>query len=150
MALNGHYSLNIMRFKNGFTYIEILIALAVVAVLFVPMMQLFSHGLYSATVSGDTITAVNLTRWEMERVKNLNATKAQLKSEGDVWTPNLKEPPIELNRAKWRILRHIKQDSDPLEIDIYAYISDKLDKPVASLTTLIEDNIWLVAKEPTL
>ena len=59
-------------FQKGFTYIELLITLAIIAVLFVPMMQLFSHSLYSTGVSQGLITAVNLAKWEMERTKNLN------------------------------------------------------------------------------
>lgn len=135
-----------MRSRAAFTYIEILIALAVVAVLFVPMMQLFSYGLYSSTVSGGKITAVNLARWEMEKVKNLSITKAQLKQEGDVWTPALNEPPFEINKAKWRVFRHIKAGSDPLEVGVEVYSSDNLKEPVASLVTLIEDTVWINPK----
>lgn len=127
---------------RGFTYIEILIALAVIAILFIPMIQLFSYAVYSVTVSGEGITAVNLARWEMERVKNLNATKAGLKKIGNVWTPKLEEPPLELNHAKWRVLRRVKAEGDPLEISVEVYRSDDLNKPVASSVTLIEDSIW--------
>lgn len=132
--------------SKGFTYIEVLITLAVVAILFIPMMQLFSHGLYSATVSSDMITAVNLGRWEMERVRNSNLTKSQLKTQGDVWTPELEEAPLEINKIKWRIFRHIKPDSDPLEISVQVFTADNLKKPLASLVTLIEDSIWIELK----
>jgi len=128
--------------KSSFTYIEILITLAVMAILFVPMMRLFPHCLYSATISGDMITAVNLSRWEMERVKNLNLTKAQLKLEGDVWTPPMDQPPLENNKSKWRVLRRVKLDSDPLQVDVDVFLANDLKKPVASLVTLVEDNIW--------
>jgi len=131
------------RFKRAFTYIEVLITLAIMAVLFIPMMRLFSHGLYSATISGETITAVNLARWEMERIRNLNVTKEQLKQEGDIWHPPLEEQPLEINGAKWRILRRLRPESDPLEIDVEVYRADDLNKPVASLTTLFEDNLWI-------
>ncbi len=136
-----------MRSKRGFTYIEVLIALAIMAVLFIPMMQLFSHGLYSATISGEMITAVNLARWEMERVRNLNATKEQLKKEGDIWTPLLDEEPLETNDAKWRILRRLKPDSDPLEVNVEVFLADDLNKPVVSLATLFEDNLWIKEKK---
>ncbi len=132
--------------SKGFTYIEILIALAVIAILFIPMIQLFSCAASSVTVSGEGITAVNLARWEMERVKNLNVTKAGLKKIGDVWTPKLDEPVLELNHAKWRVLRRVKADSDPLEVRVEVYRSDNLNKPVASSVTLIEDNIWSETK----
>jgi type II secretory pathway pseudopilin PulG len=128
----------------AFTYIEVLITLAIMAVLFIPMMQLFSHSIYSTTVSGDMITAVNLARGEMEKVRNLNLTKAQLRNIGDVWTPALEEPPLEVNnKTKWRVLRRIKPGSDPLEVWVEVYRADDLKKPAVSLVTLIEDNVWL-------
>lgn len=129
--------------SRGFTFIEILIALAVIAVLFIPMIQLFSSAMYSVTVSGEGITAVNLARWEMEQVKNLNLTKAGFKKIGDLWTPKLKEAPLEMNQAKWRVLRRILPDTDPLEIRVEVYRNDNLNKPVATVTTLVEDSIWI-------
>lgn len=131
-----------MPSRKGFTYIEILISLAVIAALFIPMTQLFSHAIYSVSVSGEGISAVNLCRWEMEKVKNLSVTKSGLKKIGDVWTPALDEPPLEMNQSKWRILRHINPDSDPLEVLVEVYRSDNLNKAIASAVTLIEDNIW--------
>ena len=127
---------------QGFTYIEILITLAIIAVLFVPMMQLFSYGLYSVTISGDMITATNLARLEMEKLKNLNLTKKQFRTLGDQWVPKLEEPPLELNQSKWRIWTHFEPDSDPLEVSVRVYLATDTQKPVASLVTLIEDNIW--------
>lgn len=132
---------------RGFTYIEVLIALAVMAILFIPMMQLFSRSLYSTTISGDMLTAVNLARWEMERVKNLNITKNQLKLQGNIWTPKLEEQPLTINNAKWRILRHLKADSDPLQVNVEVYLADNLKKPLATLVALIEDNIWVEKKQ---
>lgn len=129
--------------SRGFTFIEILIALAVIAVLFIPMIQLFSSAMYSVTVSGEGITAVNLARWEMEQVKNLNLTKAGFKKIGDLWTPKLGEAPLEMNQAKWRVLRRILPDTDPLEIRVEVYRNDNLNKPVATVTTLVEDSIWI-------
>ena len=132
-----------MLSKKGFTFIEILIALVVIAVLFIPMIQLFSSAIYSVTVSGEGISAVNLARWEMERVRNLNVTKSGLKKIGDLWTPTLDEPPLEINQAKWRILRHVDSDTDPLEVRVEIYRSDNLKKPIVSVATLIEDSIWI-------
>ena len=129
--------------SRGFTFIEILIALVVIAVLFIPMIQLFSNAIYSVTVSGEEITAVNLARWEMERVKNLNVTKSGLKEIGDLWTPKLDEPPLEMNQAKWRVLRRVSSGTDPLEVRVEVYRSDNLKKPVASVATLVEDSIWI-------
>lgn len=132
-----------MKMKKGFTFVEILITLAITAVFFVPMMQLFSGAVYSVAISEEKVTAVNLARWEMERVKNLNITKTGLKKAGDLWTPELSEPPFEINNNKWRVLRRIKPESDPLEVSVEVYKSEDLKTPLASVVTLIEDNIWI-------
>ncbi len=83
--------------QRGFTYTEVLITLAVMAALFVPMMQLFSHGLVSSAATGQAITALNLAKWQMERLKNLNYTINQLKEIGDIYFQPINEPPLELN-----------------------------------------------------
>lgn len=123
-----------------------MITLAIMAVLFIPMMRLFSHGLYSATISGEMITAVNLGRWEMEMVRNLNLTKEQLRTLGSLWIPELKEPPLEINNSRWRILRNVKTESNPLQVDVEVYLEGDLKKPVVILTTLLEDSIWVEGK----
>ncbi|MDI6606609.1 MAG: hypothetical protein QME65_05670 [Candidatus Omnitrophota bacterium] len=143
-----YFSVNRRRYQRksastGFTYIEILITLAVMAVLFIPMMRLFTHGLFSASISGELISAVNLGRWEMERLKNLNLTKEQLKKEGDAWIPPLEEEPFEMNNAKWRIRRRINPESDPVEVSVRVFLADNLNKPAAALDTLFEDNLWI-------
>ena len=132
-----------MKMRKGFTFVEILITLAITAVFFVPMMQLFSGAVYSVAISEEKVTAVNLARWEMERVKNLNITKTGLKKTGDLWIPELSEPPFEINNNKWRVLRRIKPESDPLEVSVEVYKSEDLKTPLASVVTLIEDNIWI-------
>ena len=146
--------------KQAFTYIELLITLTILAVLFVPVMQLFSYSLYASGISQDLMTATSLARWEMERIKNLNVTKEQLRKMGDSLYPPLDEEPIEMNETKWRIKREIIKDTNPLEVRVYVYpvrekkevgeeeeISEELyyvqeDKPVVTLVTLIENMFW--------
>ena len=128
--------------KRAFTYIELLITLAIIAILFIPMMQLFSHSLHSIVVSQDLITATNLARWEMERVKNLNMTKTQLREAGDLIYPSLKDEPLEMNNAKWRVRKEILKESDPLEVRISAFRDGEPDRPIVTLVTLIEDMTW--------
>jgi len=131
-----------MRTKRAFTYIELLVTLAIIAVLFVPIMQLFSHSLHSVSASQDLITATNLAKWEMERTKNLNVTKAQLKKMGDGIYPAQEEEPLEMNNAKWRIARDIMENSNPLEVRVHVYHDGEPDKPIITLVTLIEDMTW--------
>jgi hypothetical protein len=81
----------------------------------------------------------------MEKLRNLNWTKEQIKKVGDVWDPDLSQPAIELNKAKWRILRQIRGSTDPLEVWIKVFLEDPhgLRQEVFSLVVLIEDLEWL-------
>ena len=138
-----HYTLNIKHStEQAFTYIELLITLAIIAVLFVPMMQLFSHSLRSTVASQDLITATNLAKWEMGRVKNLNMTKAQLREAGDLIYPPLEDEPLEMNNAKWRVKRVVLKETDPLEVRIFTFRDGEPDRSVVTLVTLIEDMVW--------
>ena len=132
---------------SAFTYIEVLITLAMLGILFIPMMQLFSYGLSSPAASSDLITACHLARREMEKVKNLNLTTTQLKKQMDLWTLPLEEPPLKINQRKWRVLRHLNPESNPLEVYVEVFSADNLKEPLVSLVTLIGDNIWEEAKE---
>lgn len=128
--------------SKGFTYIELLITLAIIAVLFIPMMQLFSHSLRATVASQDLITATNLAKWGMERVKNLNMTKAQLREVGDLIYPPLEDEPLEMNNAKWRVRRVVLKETDPLEVRVFTFLDGEPDRPVVTLVTLIEDMVW--------
>ena len=113
MMLFKHYA-----GQKGFTYIELLVALAVIGALFVPVMRLFSHSLYSSTVSRDLITATNLAKWQMERLKNLNLTKERLLRMGDGVYPPMDEAPMEMNNAKWRIRRVVVKGELPDDVNL--------------------------------
>lgn len=138
--------------KKGFTYIELLITLAIIAVLFVPIMQLFSHSLYSSSVSQDLITATNLARWQMERIKNLGYTKEQLRRMGDIIYPPVGEGPMEMNNMQWRIKSNILKEGDPVEVRVSVYpVRTKVlegseieaeEEALITLVTLVEDMYW--------
>ena len=128
--------------KNGFTFIEILMTMTIIGVLFVPVMQLFSSSLYSTSVNLETITAMNLAQSEMERTINLNLTKAQLKKIGTQVFPPENEKPLEMNRQFWRVKREIVEPSDPLEVRIEVYRDGEPDKSLVTLVTLVEDLMW--------
>jgi len=145
--------------SRGFTFIELLITLAIIGIIFVPIMQMFSLALSSTAASQDMLTAVNLAQWGMERMKNLKITKEELREVGDQVYPSLVEKPLELNKTFWRIEREIFDETDPLEIRVNVYLipqkfvtplptndtayEDIRDlKPVVTLVTLIEDYHW--------
>ena len=127
---------------NGFTFVEILITLAVIGILFVPVMQLFSHSIYATADSLDLITATNLAKSEMERTLNMNKTKAQLREMGDQQFPPPAEPPMEMNHTQWRVYREFIEGSNPLEVRIHVYRDKDPKKDVVMLVTLVEDMMW--------
>ena len=111
------------------------------------MMQLFSHTLASSSVTGDMIAALNLGKWQMERVKNLDYGTEQFKKIGSTYLPPLEEPPLELNGRKWRIYTEIDTGSDPLKVKVSVFPDGRLkDKPTVELVTLLEDLTWIKAK----
>ena len=128
--------------RRGFTYVEILVTLTIIAILFVPMMQLFSQAMEATTGSRDLITAVSLARWEMERVRNLGSRMARVKAVGDATWPPLEEPPFSLNGETWRIDRHLKPDSEPLEITVEVRRDGVGQRPIVRLVTLMTDTAW--------
>ncbi|MDP2943342.1 MAG: type II secretion system protein [Candidatus Omnitrophota bacterium] len=130
--------------KKGFTYTEILITLAVMAALFVPMMQLFSYSLANSSVTGETMAALNLAKWQMERIKNLNYSTEQFKEIGSTYFPPLEEAPLELNGKKLRVFTDIDTGSDPLKVKVCVFYDGKLkDKPIVELITLLVDTTWV-------
>lgn len=133
-----------MKRNNAFTFIELLISLSVIAVAFLPLMQMFATGLEQVYSCSDLDTARYLAQEQMERLKNYNLTKAQIKEIGDIWEPALHLPALEINGRKWRILRKLDKNSDPLEVRVQVFLepvtADK--RPFLELTTLIEDLEW--------
>ena len=116
--------------------------LTVIAVLFIPVMQLFSNALFSTTVNLESITAMNLAQSEMERTINLNLTKAQLQKIGTQVIPPVEEKATEMNRQFWRVKREIVPDSDPLEVRVSVYKEGEPDRSLVTLVTLVEDLMW--------
>ncbi len=132
------------KIKNpkGFTFIEIMIAISLIAILFLPLMQLFAHAMLQTQDSMDTITATNLAKSYMERTLNLHLSKTQLLALGDEVYPSLEQEPLVMNKTRWRITRTIVPDQDPLEIRIAVSREREIEKPVITLVTLFEDLAW--------
>lgn len=131
------------KLDYAFTYIEMMITVVIVAVCFVPLMNMFSSSIQEASYTGDKLTALNLAREEMEKVKNLNFTETQLLALGNTVIPPKTEPPLARNNAGWRITREFKEGSDPLEVKISVYRESKTPQKMVELITLIEDLEWI-------
>jgi prepilin-type N-terminal cleavage/methylation domain-containing protein len=130
------------RRQKGFTFIEILMTLAVIAVLFVPVMQLFSNALVSTNLNLESITAMNLAQSEMERTINLNLTTEQLQKIGTQVFPPETEGPIEMNGQSWRIRREIVSGTAPLEVRVSVHKAGDPERAFVTLVTLVEDLMW--------
>ena len=107
--------------KTGFTFIELLMALSLLSICFLPLMQMFSVSLKEMSLTDEVTTARYLAQEEMEKVKNLNLTVQQLKNYGSGWQPPLESPPLVLNGKSFRVLREVAENSDPLEIYVRVY-----------------------------
>ncbi|MCF7870453.1 MAG: prepilin-type N-terminal cleavage/methylation domain-containing protein [Candidatus Omnitrophica bacterium] len=132
--------------KKGFTFIELLLSLAILGILFVPMMQLFSHSLYSSSASKKIITADNLAKWYIEKFKNLKLSKKEIKEAGNKIYPAEAEPAFEVNGIRWRIERQVVEETDPLEVRVSVYSQSQPAEPIITLFTLIEDKTWIEYK----
>lgn len=130
--------------RTGFTFIELLISLSVIAIAFVPLMQMFSTALEQVYHISESNTSRYLAQESMEKLKNLNFTKAQIKDLGDAWEPAKDLPALEFNERKWRVLRRVNKNSDPLEVRILVFQEpiSPTSKPHLELVTLIEDLEW--------
>ena len=136
-------------FRNkALTFIEILIALAIVSIAFLPLMQMFSISLEEGLRVGDIDTARYLAQSGMEQMKNTALTKSQLIALGNMWEPDLKQPPLTINNQTWRVYRQINKGTDPLQIHIKVYEAPRgkgkkpSGKPLIDLVTMVEDLEW--------
>ena len=122
----------IQNVQRGFTFVEILITLTVIAVAVVPLMQLYATATEQVAYTDDLRTALDLAREEIEKVKNVALTEDQIKRLGNVISP-----PIALNKALWYTVRMINQTASPLEVQVLVYRNQLWGPPMTSLVTII-------------
>src|SRR3989338_5701241 len=94
-----------MKNKHGFTYLEMLAVVTIVALCFVPLLRMFAQSVDEVLQYSELGTAVQLGRDQMEHVRNLRMSEDQMMNRGEVWIPSEKEPPQIVNKIKWRIKR---------------------------------------------
>ena len=124
---------------HAFSYLEILLALSILAIFFLPCMEMFSRSVAQLSYISEMNTALALGREGMERIKNLHLTEEQLLSHGDQYFPPAEDPPIRLNGIDWRILQHFEPGTDPLKIQVSVFREDARSEPLVELATLLED-----------
>ena len=116
--------------------------LTVIALLFVPVMQLFSNSMVNTGQNLERITAMNLAQSEMEKAINLNLTKEQFRKEGTKIFPPLDKDPYLINGTAFRVEREPVVQTDPLELRIKVYKDGQPERILITLVTLIEDLMW--------
>ena len=117
---------------GGFTFVEILITLLILAIAVTPLMQLYATAVEQVSYTDDLRTALDLAREEVEQVKNLALTEEQIKHLG-----NMVSPPIQLNQSVWYTVRLVNPNASPLEIQVFTFRNDLTTAPYASLVTII-------------
>ena len=118
--------------RSGFTFVELFITLVVLGAAVVPLMQLYATATEQVAYTDDLRTALDLAREEIEKLKNLALTEAQIKRIG-----NLVSPPITLNNAVWYTVRMIDPAASPLEVQVVVYRNQLWGPPMTSLVTII-------------
>lgn len=125
--------------RRGFTYIEMLVVVALIALCFVPLLQMFTESVNEVRQYSTIGTALQLGREAMEAVKNLRLTETQIEAQGTVWSPDPKAPPLIVNGEEWKVKRSVVAHTDPLEIHVEIFLGADLKRPVLEFVTLIED-----------
>lgn len=120
------------RAARGFTFVEILITLMVLAAAVVPLLQMFATAVEQVGYTDDLRTALDLAREEVEKVKNLALTESQIKALGNVISP-----PIRLNQAIWYTVRVVHPTEIPLELQVFVYRDGLAGAPVVTLVTIV-------------
>ena len=116
--------------ERGFTFVEILVALLVLAVAIVPLMQLYARAMEEVLYIDDLRTALDLAREEVEKAKNLALTEEQIKQLGAIVSP-----PIWLNQGVWYTVRLVNATASPLELQVLVYRHELEGMPLISLVT---------------
>jgi hypothetical protein len=117
------------------------VTLALLGILFVPMMQLFSYAMDATTSSRDLLTAIGLGRREMESVKNLSSNIDRIREQGNTSWPPAEEPPFKLHGRTWRVDRILAPDSDPLEVAVEVRREGEA-TPLVRLVSMLTETSW--------
>ena len=142
MKSDESLKLNMQAFKknkSGFTYIEMLVVISLLALCFVPLLQMFAQSMDEVSQYSDLGTAIQLGRESMEAIKNLRYTEDQIESQGTVWSPPENEPPMDINGKQWRVKRTIVENTNPLEVHVEVFRSQDPTHAIIELVTLLED-----------
>ncbi|MDD4956931.1 MAG: type II secretion system protein [Candidatus Omnitrophica bacterium] len=141
-----------LRTRSGFSLVEVVIALAVIAIAFVPLIEVYSVPFASLRATGEQTTAKYLAMLHLEMAKNRGDKEAIYNSgAGGYVFPAIGIPPESLNDNRWRTQFLVSlpvggvDDVVMIEAKVYLITPDMLDSdplppdPVVSIFTYIED-----------
>lgn len=117
--------------SRGFTFIELLLTLVVIAISAIPLMQMFATAVEQAGTTDEFRTALDLAREEVEKVKNLALTEDQIKALG-----NVVSPPVVLNRTVWFAVRVVDPEAKPLKFTVFIFRDSLSTPPVLSMVAV--------------
>lgn len=118
--------------EAGFTFVEVLLTLLILAITAVPLLRLYATAVEQTGVVGELRMALDLAREEVEKVKNLALTEDQIKAIG-----NVVSPPMVLNRTLWYTVRVVDTETKPLRVSVYVFRDRLAGRPVVSLVTVL-------------
>jgi len=122
--------------KSGFSFVELMITIILMAMTLAPVMALFSVALEDVSMTSEISTAIHLGQEGMEMIRNMKISVVRdLPSD---YYPDLKEEALFINHHYWRIKRIIHSDTYPLRVDIQV-IQEPYDRVFLTLSTLLED-----------
>lgn len=124
--------------RHGFTFVEIILAITVMAIAFMPILNLFTTAVEQINLTNELSSALNLGREGMEMVRNLNLPVERLEQQQETYYPPYQEPPILLNHIEWRIHTVMHTGTRPLQVDVRV-LREGSDTPILEFTTLFED-----------
>ena len=128
-----------LRIKRlGFTFVEIILAITVMAIAFMPILNLFTTAVEQINLTNELSTALNLGREGMEMVRNLNLPVDRLEQQQESYYPPHKSPPLLVNNIEWRIHTVFHAGSRPLQVNVRVF-REGGDEPILELVTLFED-----------
>ncbi len=120
------------QLTRGFTFVEILLTLAILSICAVPLMRMFSTAVEQVGSVDEHRTAMDLGREEIEKIKTLALTEEQIKELG-----NVVNPPILLNKTVWFTARVVDPVATPLQVTVFIFRDSLATQPVVSFVTVI-------------
>lgn len=124
--------------RTGFTFIELVISMALLAIGIFPVLELFSSALSTVVATRTNVTAVNFANEALEMVKNMNLSVDQWIEMKQYDYPLPGEEDVIINGQSWNFSVVVTEPARPLPLEIRVFQSDS-SEPVLKLHTLLED-----------